>query len=59
MIILELEGTPVLNIDISDKEKENNTILSFRCDEMSEQIKIMNDHIKYLTDEVIIALIRI
>jgi hypothetical protein len=43
----------VLNIDLSDKDKENNTILSFKVDEMSEQIKIMNDHIKYLTEEVI------
>ena len=43
----------MLNIDLSDKEKENHTILSYKVDEMSDQIKIMNDHIKYLTEEVI------
>jgi hypothetical protein len=34
-------------------DKENNAILYYKCDEMSEQIKIMSDHIKYISEEVI------
>jgi hypothetical protein len=37
---------------LSDKDTESNAILSYKCEEMGEQIKIMNDHIKYLTEEV-------
>jgi hypothetical protein len=54
MTKLEIENTPILNIDLSDKEKENATIINYKCEEMSDQIKIMNDHIKFLTEEVIV-----
>ena len=58
---LEIENTPILNIDLSDREKENVTVMSYRIDELSMQIydyekkmKMMEEHLKYITEEVII-----
>jgi hypothetical protein len=49
-----------LNIDLSDKEKENMTVMSYRIDELSMQIydyekkmKMMEEHLKYITEEVV------
>ena len=56
---IELNSTPTLHIDLSDKNKENIAIMSYRIDEMTNQLieyekkmKFSEEHIKYLIDEV-------
>jgi hypothetical protein len=56
---LEFQATPTLYLDFSNKSKEDAAILSCQVDELShilneksKEIKMLQDNIKFLSDDV-------